>query len=41
MNPKVVLFDQTNGRVGADAMLVGASGVSTDHVTYRPTLMSA
>ncbi|MFZ1745055.1 MAG: RHS repeat-associated core domain-containing protein [Nitrospirales bacterium] len=35
---KVELSDQANGRVVADAVMVVASGVSTDHVTYTPTL---
>ena len=38
---KVELFDQPNGRVVADAVMVVASGVSTDHVTYTPTLTTS
>ena len=37
-NPMVDLSDQANGRVVADAVMVVPSGVSTDHVTYTPTL---
>ena len=35
------LSDQANGRVVADAVMVVPSGVSTDHVTYTPTLTTA
>jgi hypothetical protein len=38
---KVALSDQANGRVVADAVMVVPSGVSTDHVTYTPTLTSS
>ena len=40
-NPMVELSDQANGRVVADAVMVVPSGVSTDHVTYTPTLTSS
>jgi RHS repeat-associated protein len=40
-NPMVELSDQANGRVVADAVMVVPSGVSTDHVTYTPTLTTA
>ena len=41
LNPKLDLSDQANGRVVADAVMVVPSGVSTDHVTYTPTLTSS
>lgn len=41
LNAMVELSDQANGRVVADAIMVVPSGVSTDHVTYKPTLTSA
>ncbi len=41
LNPQVVLSDQANGPVVADAVLVVPSGTSTDRVTYTPTLPSA
>ncbi|HSF10202.1 MAG TPA: hypothetical protein VLA60_12370 [Nitrospirales bacterium] len=37
-NPMVELSDQVNGPVVADAVMVLPSGVSTDYVTYTPTL---
>ncbi|HSF09685.1 MAG TPA: hypothetical protein VLA60_09730, partial [Nitrospirales bacterium] len=40
-NPMVELSDQANGLVVADAVMVVPSGVSTDHVTYTPTLTTA
>ncbi len=41
LNPQVVLSDQANGTVVADAVLVVPSGTSTDRVTYTPTFPSA
>ena len=41
LNPKVVLSDQANGTVVADAVLVVPSGTSGDRVTYTPALASA
>ncbi len=41
LNPKVVLSDQANGVVVADAVLVVPSGTGSDRVTYTPTLPSA
>ncbi len=41
LNPLVELSDQANGRVVADAVMVVPSGVSTDHVTYTPTLTTS
>ncbi len=41
LNPKVVLSDQANGVVVADAVLVVPSGTGSDRVTYTPTLASA
>ncbi|MFZ1748271.1 MAG: RHS repeat-associated core domain-containing protein, partial [Nitrospirales bacterium] len=40
-NSKVELSDQANGRVVADAVMVVPSGVSTNHVTYTPTLTTS
>ena len=41
LNPQVVLSDQANGTVVADAVMVVPSGTSSDRVTYTPTLASA
>ena len=41
LNPKVVLSDQANGTVVADAVMVVPSGTSSDRVTYTPTVASA
>ena len=41
LNPQVVLSDQANGTVVADAVMVVPSGISSDRVTYTPTLPSA
>lgn len=38
--PSCVLANQVGGTVVADAVMVVPSGVSTDHVTYTPTLTS-
>lgn len=40
-NPMVELSDQANERVLADAVMVVPRGVSTDYVTYAPTLTPA